>query len=75
MTHSMVIPRRNVPFYTEAYRAESIKEINESAGLKHLIRHEMDRAYRLAFERYKERLEVVIVEIRGEFILELREVR
>ena len=37
MTHSLKIPKDNIVFYAEAYRANSIEEINESAGLKHLL--------------------------------------
>jgi len=73
MIHCMNIPKRNEAFYREAYRAKSIKEINESAGLKHLLSKEIERAYEIAMHRYKEKLELSIVEGFEGFHIELRE--
>ncbi len=75
MTHCMKIPKQNTAFHSEAYRAKSIEEINESAGLKYLLSKEIDRAYEIAMYRYKETLELSIVEDYEGFCIELKEKR
>jgi len=73
MNFGCKIDKRNEQFYREAYRARSLEELNESAGIKILLRDEIEDLYRYACEEFKQTLEIGIREDYDGFILTLEE--
>ena len=73
MNFSTVIKKENDAFYREAYRAKDIEEINESAGLKHLLNKEMIHLKNYAIVEIMKNLEFRIEESYDGFVLTLKE--
>ncbi len=73
--YKMVISKNMNPmFYSEAYRASTIEEINESAGLKYLIGQELTEFEYHVKTMLMSQLSIEIIELgRGEFALSLKE--
>ncbi|RKY53651.1 MAG: hypothetical protein DRP93_06270 [Candidatus Neomarinimicrobiota bacterium] len=76
MVHNVKIDsRRNPMFYSEAMRAGSIKEINESRGMEMLLNMEKEILIEMIKEEAVSRYEFNVIEDYDGFVLQAREIR